>query len=424
MIRRLVRIVLWIVLPAGLGFTLFKVVQHRRSSLAAPAPATLPLPASGPAAVRTPAPTVPAQVAPAPWVDPDAGGCPSSHPVKAKLGSGIFHLPGTSNYQRTNPDRCYVDAAAYAAYAASFIHAIDIPGCATPGRVFVGQRKESFAVNLGPVFDLINAPAAAITSESTRNAVPNPLAENNITTLALEVPISCLKSGSQDVIGAWTTASMRQARILNPKPTYQRPSREGGAWTQVSRLGMPLVNEVVIGIKDKDRFNGSHPRDDAQFIDYVTHPTLPAVIELLFGPAVKAPTKFPRTDLVTAFLTGVAGVNANGATAEYQRLNMAIAPTAKASQNNLGAAACFVNGTLTPGNPGCDPAGFPNGRRPGDDVVDIELRVAMGYLLSNDTDAPSRNVPFGDAVLQDASQFDNAFPYLTTPNAGAHGDGT
>ena len=103
---------------------------------------------------------------------------------------------------------------------------------------------------------------------------------------------------------------------------------------------------------------------------------------------------------------------------------MAIPPTPKARQNNLGAAACFANGALTTSNPGCDPAGFPNGRRPGDDVVDIELRVAMGYLLSNDTDAPSRNVPFGDAVLQDASQFDDAFPYLTTPTPGAFGDGT
>ena len=82
------------------------------------------------------------------------------------------------------------------------------------------------------------------------------------------------------------------------------------------------------------------------------------------------------------------------------------------------------NGALTLDNQGCDPAGFPNGRRPGDDVVDIELRVAMGYLLTNDADAPSRNVPFGDGVLQDASQFDEAFPYLRTPIPGANGDGT
>jgi hypothetical protein len=122
--------------------------------------------------------------------------------------------------------------------------------------------------------------------------------------------------------------------------------------------------------------------------------------------------------LVAAFLTGVTGVNANGSTAEMVRLNTALPPTTKGMQSPLGAALCFVNGVLTLSNPGCDPAGFPNGRRPGDDVVDIELRVAMGYLLSA-TDAPSGQLGFTDAVLQDDSQFDAAFPYLLTPLPGA-----
>jgi len=343
--------------------------------------------------------------------------------TNAANGNTVFAKPLDNIGTKTFGDVAMSNAK-YQQYANAFIYNVNIPGCSGPGRMFVGQRMESFAVNLGPVFDLINAPAAVITDPNLRNAVPNPLARKGITTLALEVPISCVTSGSQTVIGGWTTASVRQARVINPEATYARPSREGGAWAQVSRLGMPLVNELVIGIKDKDRFNSSQPKDDAQFADYVTNPTLPAVIELLFGPTVKAPTKFPRTDLVAAFLTGVQGVNSNGATAEYQRLNTAIPATAMASQNNLGAAACFVNGSLVLSNPGCDPAGFPNGRRPGDDVVDIELRVAMGYLLSNDTDAPSRNVPFHDAVLQDPSQFDNAFPYLKTPTLGARGDGT
>src|SRR5262249_39841919 len=99
---------------------------------------------------------------------------------------------------------------AYAAYASRYIYDITIPGCATPGKVFVGQRAESFAVNLGPVFDLVNAPAAAITNGNTlagRGAVPNPLAAKNVTTIALELPISCVK-GASDVIGGWTTASV------------------------------------------------------------------------------------------------------------------------------------------------------------------------------------------------------------------------
>src|SRR5439155_19047836 len=119
-------------------------------------------------------------------------------------------------------------------------------------------------------------------------------------------------------------------------------------------------------------------------------------------------------------LTGVDNVNKNGSTAEMLRLNTALPATAKGSQNSLGAALCFVNGALTLSNPGCDPAGFPNGRRPGDDVVDIELRVAMGYLLPA-ADAPSGQLGFTDAVLQSDAQFDASFPYLTTPNPGAGG---
>ncbi len=310
----------------------------------------------------------------------------------------------------------------YNAYADGFIQTIDIPGCTTPARMFVGQRAEGFAVNVGPIFDLVNAPASVITNASNRGAVTNPLYTKNVTSLALELPISCITAGTQTIVGAWSTASVRQARVINPAATYTRPSREGGAWTQVSRLGMPLVNEVVIGIKDKDRFNSSEPKDDAQFLPYVTNPTLPAILELLFG--TPAPTLVPRTDLVAAFLTGVTGVNANGATCEYQRLNTALPATPAAMQNNLGAAACFVNGVLTLSNTGCDPAGFPNGRRPGDDTVDIELRVSMGYLLGNNVDAPSRAVPFHDAVLQTASQFDTTFPYLKAPLPGAKGDGT
>src|SRR5262249_12555683 len=110
--------------------------------------------------------------------------------------------------------------------------------------------------------------------------------------------------------------------------------------------------------------------------------------------------------------------NANGSFAEMLRLNMAIAPKAKGQQNSLGAAQCFVNGDLKLDAPLCDPAGFPNGRRPGDDVGDIELRVGMGFLLKPEQ-APSGQLPFTDAVLQEDSQFDDVFPYLKTPMPGA-----
>lgn len=300
-------------------------------------------------------------------------------------------------------------AQSYADYAKRFISNVTLSACpsgAQDGRVFVGQRKESFAVNLGDIFDLVNTnPLGEVDGDT------NTLANKNITSLALEVPIACLTGGNTNgIIGGWTSASLPQVRILDPSPTFEQPAISGGAWTQVSRLGMPLVNEVVIGLPDKNLFNASEPKDDAQFADYVTNPTLPALLEVLFG--VKAPTVKNRPDLVAAFLTGLAGVNANGSVSEMQRLNTTIAPTPKASQNNLGVAAG-------------DNAGFPNGRRPGDDTVDVALRVSMGALchlnlgLCTPEDAPNGDLAYTDGALQNAAQFDDVFPYLTTPVSGS-----
>jgi hypothetical protein len=155
-----------------------------------------------------------------------------------------------------------------------------------------------------------------------------------------------------------------------------------------------------------DLFNASEPVNDAQFANYVTNPTLPKLIETIFASSgVKAPTKYPRTDLVAVFLTGIPGLNQNGSTAEMARLNTSIPPTLAAQQSNLGVI-------------GGDNAGFPNGRRPGDDVVDIELRVLMGKLLPL-ADAPSGQLPFTDGAYVDSSFFDNAFPYIRTPLPGS-----
>ncbi len=297
----------------------------------------------------------------------------------------------------------------YADYANSFIHNITLSACpagAQDGRVFVGQRKESFAVNLGEIFDLVNTnPVGPVDGEA------NIIGDKNIATFALEIPIACLTGGNDSgIIGGWTSSSLRQVRVLDPTPTFKQASVSGGAWTQVSRLGMPLVNEVVIGLPDKNRFNASEPKDDAQFASYVTHPTLPHILNVLFG--VIAPTTENRPDLVATFLTGLAGVNANGSVAEMQRLNTTIAPTEKSMQLNLGVAAG-------------DNAGFPNGRRPGDDVVDITLRVAMGVLchlnlgLCTPADAKSGDLPYSDGAIQNADQFDEVFPYLTTPTPGS-----
>jgi hypothetical protein len=303
----------------------------------------------------------------------------------------------------------------YESYASKHIYNVNIPGCGTPSRMFVGQRKDPFVVNLGETFDLINiaAPATEFDPNAER-AEKDYLAGKNVTAIQLEIPISCITNGTEPVIGAWTTASVRQGRLINPNPKGGMASKEGGAWAQVSRLSNPLVNEVVIGLKDKDQFNHSKPSGDAQFIDYVTNPTLPALVEVLFSSAgVKAPTNFPRNDLVTAFLTGVTGVNkpANVVGAEMLRLNTTIAPTAPASQSRLGVV-------------GGDSAGFPNGRRPGDDVVDIALRVMMGKLCTLNigcapADAPSGNIGFTDGAYVDATFFNPTFPYLKSPLPGS-----
>ncbi len=305
----------------------------------------------------------------------------------------------------------------YEAYAAKHVQTLTIPGCDKPARVFVGQRKDPFVVNLGETFDLINIKAPAVEFDpNAEKATKDDLAMKNVTSIELEVPTSCLTAGDDPVIGGWTTASLRQARLINPTPKSDADvSREGGAWVQVSRLGAPLVNEVVIGLKDKDKFNHSKPAADTQFADYVTNPTLPALVELLFKDAgVKAPTNFPRNDLIAAFLTGVKDLNMPKnlkGPAEMLRLNTMIAPVAPAAQKRLG----VIDG---------DNAGFPNGRRPGDDVVDIALRVVMGKLCTINlgcapADAPSGAIRFTDGAFVDASMTNASFPYLKTPLAGS-----
>lgn len=355
------------------------------------------------------------------------------------LSGASFHKPldfiGTKSFS---------SLAAYTTYANSFIYEIAIPNCTAHGRVFVGQRKDPFVVNLGKTFDLVNyvpiegdsAPGAAdgmgFPGGITQAAGNDDLQYKNVTEIALEIPKACLTGTGNGTIGTWTTASLPQARILNPKASFNKTEVNGGALTQVSRLGNPLVNELVIGLKDKDRFSSSQPKGDAQFIDYVTHPSLPELLNILFKAPVNttlganlatlAPTNFPRNDLVTAFLTGFPGVNqlATVTPSEMLRLNTGIAAKAAADQSAFGVA-------------GNDLAGFPNGRRPGDDVVDIALRVVMGRLcypipvngvatdlgLCAPADASVGNVAFTDGAPISAAMMKTTFPYLADPLPGS-----
>lgn len=356
-------------------------------------------------------------------------------------GSRWFTKPVDNIGNKTLPD--------YDSYANDHIYNMNIPHCGM-GRVFVGQRRESFAVNLGEIFDLVNTvpiEESAFPGGISQDSGRNDIRDKNVTSLVLEVPKDCLTSDNSSTIGAWTTASLKKARILSSNSRWSKyrksnkSERHTGHWVQVSRLGMPLVNEVVIGLQDKDSFNRSEPKHDGQFADYVTNPTLPALLDLLFRDAVNAtlgtsienlaPTNFPRNDLVTAFLTGFDGVNKTSGVGEMLRLNVAIDASPMGSQSHFGVA-------------GGDLSGFPNGRRPGDDVVDVALRVVMGalchdlplgsggepvnLLLCGDTAETAKsmavvgNVPFTDgAPISDAS-FQNHFPYLNVPVAGSPND--
>jgi len=341
----------------------------------------------------------------------------------------------------------------YEAYAQKHIFSFQVPGCTTnkQGKVFVGQRRDGFAVNLGTIFDLVNAPLNVLTADRP-GGTANTIADKNVTSLAVELPTECVTAGGNGVIGGWTTASLPQAPLLSasPRSGHQTTMAGGGAWVQVSRLGNPLVNEVVIGLKDKDRFNGSHPSKDGQFLDYVKKPTLPALIGAVVTADSSSTTPlgtgiapaFDRTDLITVFLTGIPGVNqpANVVASEMLRLNTGIKPVPYATHrsNPLALTAGVLSG-------GSDLAGFPNGRRPNDDVVDIALIAVMGGLCTTTVDTAlqnllevgtadafgaactSANVPLNnneglfklnDRANQENVEFLDRFPYLNTPLGG------
>jgi hypothetical protein len=258
-------------------------------------------------------------------------------------------------------------------------------------KAFAGPREEGFYVDLARIFDLLQVQAAGLDGT----------AGLNVHSLALEVPIEQLtRSGSRPagpsdasaVIGVWSTASRPVVTVRSPG---QAPEGRG-EFVQVSRLGHPLVNEVVIPRGMKDRFNASEPRDDAQFGAFVTDPEPARLFSALFGLRVPAT---PRNDLVQVFLTGVPGLNQPPGVkpAEMLRLNVAIPPSRNPSR--LGVV-------------GGDVAGYPNGRRVADDVTDIALTAVSGILV------PGFGTALGDGVNGNDAPYLDTFPYLGHPFAG------
>lgn len=241
---------------------------------------------------------------------------------------------------------------------------------------YAGQADDPFFLDLR-VFDLLYGGDLSEVGRDT-------LKGYNVNSIALQVPNEALvESKEQPIVGIWSTTQRKGAN---------------GKFRQVSRLGMPLVNEVVNPIKDKDTFNASSPVDDAQFLDNVTEPELPKLIEAIYK--IPAPAT-PRNDLVDVFLKGVEGLNQppHVTPSEQLRLNTSIEPTKKPKRLGV------LDG---------DNQGFPNGRRLTDDVIDIALQVVEGELIDAKND-------LGDAVDKNDKKFGKKFPYIGLPTAGSRG---
>jgi hypothetical protein len=250
------------------------------------------------------------------------------------------------------------------------------------GRVFAGQRDDAFFADIGAIFDLV-----AI-RKGFDNGGKDFFAGYAVHTLALQIPISQIDTKSH-VVGVWTSTERKAA--------YVRKHKLRRGWVQVSRLGNPLVNEVVIPTKLKDHWNRLTPATDRKFSTYYANPILAAVINQLYG--VGAP-EHNRDDLVQVLLTGVPGLNNTGTTrADELRINLSIPPKPRGTENRLGVL-------------GNDLAGFPNGRRLTDDVVDIAERAVAGALKGN-------NVPLGDGVNVDDKATLPVFPFQPDPESGA-----
>jgi hypothetical protein len=271
------------------------------------------------------------------------------------------------------------------------------------GQVFAGPRDDPFFVDLGSVFDLLG-----LRPLNGAHLIPQPVEAGvddlqgyNVHSIVLQVPTEQLTSADDPVIGVWTETYRRKERVIGANGTITNR----GAWVQVSRLGMPLVNEVVIPLGKKDKFNASKPTGDAQFLPFVEDPEPARLIPTLY-PGVKVPAT-PRKDLVSIFVTGIEGVNMpkNVKGGEMIRLNTSIPMTALATQDRLGLLAGQMDG-------------FPNGRRLIDDVTDIELRALAGGTPFTADFNISPNNALTDGVDENDEAFLLAFPYLASPHQG------
>lgn len=291
-------------------------------------------------------------------------------------------------------------------------------------KVFAGQRDDPFFVDLGSIFDLGGLrPFNSLHLLPLENANGiDGVSGYNTHSIIMQIPIKLLTTDrkgpsdtKQPILGVYASASRQSTRVIRSDGTI----RNSGEWRQVSRLGNPLINEVIIPRGMKDLWNATDPADDAKFEKFYLNSELAGIVNLLYGSALKPVDTTKRADLSLILLQGVPGVNnpGKGAKADLLRLNVAIEPSAPVGQGNR-LTVITSTATDTP-----DLAGFPNGRRLEDDIVDIELKaVAQGYgaalnsLFSLPNNSPNNLV--GDGVDKNDKDFTTTFPYLASPFAG------
>jgi hypothetical protein len=280
-------------------------------------------------------------------------------------------------------------------------------------RVWAGTADDPFFIDLGAAFDSLNFRSgvgpvlpAAIDADDIHNYAPDSVGGYNVNSIVLEVPISMLTvdgkthpaTDKRAVIGSYGSTSRHQITVRrSPNSEFN-----AGAFQQVNREGNSLINELVIGTGHKDRFSMDDPKNDAQFANFVLSPVLASVFSSAGIPV--APN--PRTDLLLlvqyqAPICPGCGPGDRGPVADLLRLNTGIPPTPVGDQKRLG----FLAG---------DTAGYPNGRRPVDDVFDISARAVAGILV----DPVRYGTPLGDGVQTKAEGFNNSFPYVLPANSG------
>jgi hypothetical protein len=276
-------------------------------------------------------------------------------------------------------------------------------------RVFAGQREDPFYIDLGGVFDTLNLrrnpPLLSTAEDANDNSNPfgvDMLSGFNVHSIALEVPASWLtKDGKGPAatafpkLGAYASTSRQKTRVLRGDGT----SQDQDSWIQVQRLANPLVNETIIGTIDKDRWNAAEPEQESQFLDYYLNPRLALALQLVFGVPAGTSGRTDLRDLLLKYQPSDTRLS------ELLRLNISVPPTLLASQKRLGPLAHDAGGASTP-----DPAAWPNGRRPIDDVTDVAVRVVGGsnYI----------NAMAGDGVNRDDAALPNSFPFLSRPFDG------